>query len=71
MIVEKDQDTIRLMADENTVSNFFIVFKEKYSNFEGANLIIDFSDLKGVKTENLILFYNFQKIIETMARLLL
>ena len=56
MIVEKDQDTIRLMADENTVSNFFIVFKEKYSNFEGANLMIDFSDLKGVKTENLILF---------------
>lgn len=56
MIIENNQDITYLKADENTVSDFFIVFKEKYSNFKRANIIIDFSDLKGVKTENISLF---------------
>ena len=56
MTIEKLDDITRLKCTENTVSEFFIVLKEKYSNFEGANLIIDFSDLKGVKTESITLY---------------
>jgi short subunit dehydrogenase-like uncharacterized protein len=61
MTVEKLEDITLCKCTENTVSDFFIVFKEKYSNFECANLILDFSDLKGVKTENITLFSNFSE----------
>ena len=61
MTIEKLEDITLLKCTENTVSDFFIVFKEKYSNFECANLIIDFSDLKGVKTESITLFSNFSE----------
>ena len=61
MTIEKLEDITLLKCTENTVSDFFIVFKEKYSNFECANLIIDFSDLKGVKTESITLFSKFSE----------
>jgi len=61
MIVEKNEDIIHLKCDETTVSDFFVVFKENYSNFKRANLIIDFSGLKGVKTENISLFLEFSE----------
>jgi hypothetical protein len=61
MIIEKLEDITQIKCTENTVSDFFVVFKEKYSNFECANLIIDFSDLKGVKTEDILLFSNFSE----------
>jgi len=61
MIVEKNEDILLLKCDESTVSDFFIVFNENYSNFEGANVIIDFSDLKGVQTENISLFLEFSE----------
>ncbi len=61
MIVEKNENITLIRCDEITVSDFFIVFKENYSNFEGANVIIDFSDLKGVKTENISLFLEFSE----------
>ena len=56
MTIEKLEDITLIKCTENTVSEFFIVIKEKYSNFEGANLIIDFSDLKGVNSEDILLF---------------
>ena len=59
MTIEKLEDITILKCVEQTVSDFFVVFKENYSNFECANLIIDFSDLKGVKTESITLFSNF------------
>jgi len=61
MVVEKNEDIILLKCDEPTVSDFFIVFNENYSNFEGANVIIDFSGLKGVQTENISLFLEFSE----------
>ncbi len=61
MIIEKEEDIILITSDEIAVSDFFIVFKEKYSNFEGANVIIDFSGLKGVNTENLSFFLEFSE----------
>ncbi len=61
MIIDKQEDIIHLKCDETTVSEFFIVFKEKYSNFEGANVIIDFSGLKGVNTESISLFLEFSE----------
>jgi hypothetical protein len=59
MTIEKIEDIIVLKCVENSLSDFFVVFKEKYSNFECANLIIDFSDLKGIKTEDILLFSDF------------
>ena len=61
MTIEKLEDITLLKCTENTVSDFFIVFKEKYSNFECANLIIDFSDLKGIQTEDILLFLKFSE----------
>ena len=61
MLIEKKEDIIVLKCDETRVSDFFIVFKEKYSNFEGANVIIDFSGLEGVNTENISLFLEFSE----------
>ncbi len=61
MIVEKKDDISIVKCNETSVSEFFIVFREKYSNFEGANVIIDFSGLKGVNTENISLFLEFSE----------
>jgi len=61
MFEEKKDDITILKCAENSVSDFFVVFKEKYTNFECANLILDFSDLKGVNTENITLFLDFSE----------
>jgi len=61
MFVEKKDDITILKCTENSVSDFFVELKEKYTNFECANLIIDFSDLKGVNTENITLFLDFSE----------
>jgi len=61
MVVEKSEDFTLIKCSESTVSAFFVVFKEKYTNFECANLIIDFSDLKGVNTENILLFLDISE----------
>ena len=59
MIVEKDEHHTLLKPAENNPQDFFLVFKENYSNFNDENLILDFSDFKGVKTENILLFLQF------------
>ena len=59
MKFEKNENHTLLKPTENDPQDFFLVFKEKYSNFNDENLILDFSDFKGVKTENILLFLQF------------
>ena len=59
MKFEKNENHTLLKPTENDAQDFFLVFKEKYSNFNDENLILDFSDFKGVKTENILLFLQF------------
>ena len=61
MLIEENEDITLLKCNKITVLDFFVIFKEKYANFEGANIIIDFSDLKGIKTENISLFLEFSE----------
>ena len=46
---------------ESSVSDFFLAFKKKYTTFKTENLILDFSDFKGVKTENILVFLQMAK----------
>jgi len=61
MLIEKNKQETILRCNEDTISDFFIVFKEKYPNFKNANIIIDFSDLKGVETEKILLLLHFSE----------
>lgn len=61
MKFEKNENHTLLKPTENDPQDFFLVFKEKYSNFNDENLILDFSDFKGVKTENILLFLHFAR----------
>jgi len=56
MNIERSDKQDIIKPSENSILKFFLVFKEKYSNFRRENLILDFSDFKGVKTENILLF---------------
>jgi hypothetical protein len=56
MIIRKNDIATVLQNDEDSMKKFFIDFSKKYINFKNDNLILDFSDLKGVKTENILLF---------------
>ena len=51
----QNDDLSVVIPTENSVEEFFLAFKENYTNFSSDNLIIDFSDFKGVKTENILL----------------
>ncbi|NNC70515.1 MAG: ribonuclease Z [Flavobacteriaceae bacterium] len=61
MKIERIDKLTIIKPSENSISKFFLVFKEKYSNFKRENLILDFSDFKGVKTENILLFLQIAK----------
>ena len=61
MIIEKTDLATIIKSDEISVENFFIDFSKKYTNFIGTNIIVDFSDLKGVKTESILLFLQHSK----------
>lgn len=61
MIVDKQPDHTLLTPSEMSFDEFFLVFKEKYSNFKDENLILNFSDFKGVKTENILVFLQFAR----------
>jgi hypothetical protein len=56
MIIRKNDIAIVISNKEDSMENFFVDFSKNYINFKNDNLILDFSDLKGVKTENILLF---------------
>jgi len=61
MIVEKIEIATTIKPDEKFIEDFLTNFKKKYTNFKNDNVIIDFSDYKGVKTENILLFLKYSK----------
>ena len=56
MDLDKSENHKLIKPVEGSISEFFLAFKKKYSNFSSENLILDFSDFKGVKTENILVF---------------
>ena len=56
MIIDTSDSATIIKYDKNSLENFFSEFSKKYVNFAENNLIIDFSDFKGVKKENILLF---------------
>ncbi len=54
MNIERNSKETLIKPTENSISEFFLALKEKYTTFSNENLILDFSDFKGVKTENIL-----------------
>ena len=61
MTTESNDKLVIIKPTENSILDFFLAFKEKYSNFNTKNLILDFSDFNGVKTENIFVILQLVK----------
>ena len=61
MTIKKTDNTLLIIPTEDTQENFFSEFSKKYLNFVKNNVIIDFSTLKGVKKEIILLFLQYSK----------
>ena len=59
--MDKNKQETLIKPSEKTVDDFFLAFKKKYTTFKDENLILDFSDFKGVKTENILVFLQTAK----------
>lgn len=59
-ILKNERETI-LKPENQSALDFFSDFKKKYTTFIDDNIIIDFSDFKGVNTENILLFLQHSK----------
>jgi hypothetical protein len=55
MITEKKKNYLLIKSDEKN-SDFINIFKNNYHKFKNENIIIDFSDAKGIKNEEIYLF---------------
>lgn len=56
MIVTKKENYIHIKHPQNSVNLFFKEFKNRYSEFEGEHIIIDFSEKFNTNIEELLLF---------------
>jgi len=61
MIVEKIDIATICKSDEKSINDFIVNFSKKFTNFKNENLIIDISDNKGEKTENILLFLQYSE----------
>jgi hypothetical protein len=61
MLIRKIEGATIIKIVKKSVENFFADFSKKYINFKNENLIIDFSDNNGEKTENILLFLQYSK----------
>lgn len=61
MIVEKTDIATICKSDEKSINKFIVNFSKKFTNFKNENLIIDISDNKGEKTENILLFLQYSE----------
>ncbi len=55
MIVEKLDIAIHLKNDEQSFNIFFASFLELITNFKNVNIIVNYSEDKGLETENILL----------------
>lgn len=61
MKISKNNSFTVVKPTNESISNFFLDFKEKYTTFIHDNIIIDFSALKGTNTENILQFLEHSK----------
>jgi len=61
MIIEKNDIAAIIKNDGKSAELFFEDFSKKYSSFANNNIIIQFSDNKGEKTESVLLFLQHSK----------
>lgn len=62
MIVTKKTKYTHIKPNQTTVSQFYTNFKNRYSEFEGQHLIIDFSEKINIEIKEIILFLNLSEI---------
>ena len=62
MIIEKTDIATICKSNEKSIDKFFVNFSKKFTNFKNENIIIDISDNKGEKTENILLFLQYSEI---------
>ncbi len=58
MIISKKKNYTHIKQSQNSVNLFFKEFKNRYSEFQGEHIIIDFSEEFNTKIEELLLFLN-------------
>ena len=56
MEIKKSEEYTLVIPTENTVNEFFKIFKENQSNFEKEHVIIDFSEKINMNIEEIMLF---------------
>ncbi|RPD98211.1 ribonuclease Z [Aureibaculum marinum] len=56
MIVEKTELATIFKIEKLSIDDFYSDFSKKYANFKNENIIIDFSKLKRVDIENILVF---------------
>ena len=61
MIIEKTEHAVICKSEEKSIKKFFNDFTKIFTNFKNDNLIIDISDNKGEKTENILLFLQYSE----------
>lgn len=59
MLIEKTDLATIFKIENQTFENFFKDFSENYINFKSNNVILDFSDNRGIKTEDILVFEDY------------
>jgi len=65
MIIEKTELATICKSEEKSIGKFFVDFSKIFTNFKNENLIIDISENRGEKTENILLFLQYSEIHRT------
>ena len=61
MIIKKTNIATICKNDDSSIEKFVMDFSKIFTNFKNENLIIDFSDNKGEKTENILVLLQYSK----------
>jgi hypothetical protein len=61
MLVTKKKNYTHIKQSQNSVNLLITEFKNRYSEFEGEHIIIDFSEKINTRIEELLLFLNISK----------
>jgi len=62
MIIEKTELATICKSEEKSIKIFFADFSKIFTNFKNENIIIDISENRGEKTENILLFLQYSEI---------
>ena len=65
MIIKKTEQATICKSEGKSIEKFFTDFSKIFTNFKNENLIIDISENRGGKTENILLFLQYSEIHRT------